>query len=663
MSTRFNVLVDNWEDEDLPLSYRYKATENKLRPLDVLDLSEGYVLKKGLRARTLPYFDALGTVVVVSIRDALGAAVSCTAPKAKLPQGCSLIKLKPPREKNLKKIDNAVKRLQKLTAGGKKVSQEIVLAKLHSEILQLNALGKSKSSKTKNEKHKKPSSKKRSIVRAEMLEVIGQVATNHSSGGKSSASNAVDMALPLLSQVKSIVHTRDVVQTGPLAQDALSVTESLLASRPPQAETSDVRRENSAVGRNVVEILSSLSNVVVKQSNGKNDTEKLRRRLTGVVDTLCHAMTDREVPDSIGTRSATGRMDVSCQNKVLTQRRQAIRTRKQARGPSLNVEWKRSTPQDSAELTSFVATVFQAEPEIVLPNEEAVNSGRRLQALASTSGQSKLTQMRLQMGKPPPASTATLQQEDALRLTLVVKQALDLTSAAKHCAIRGPVGFITHGAVYGGANSTSPLNSVLHSVFLDPHALKLSKFYKTEQPLSVLQESSGVPTLTGETRRFLFDKRSGTASVTCTERRARKLVDSNEIDLINDVQHLDEYQNRPFALFVLTSFVLFWSLVMAFAIIRAYLDRDEFMDLQTHLFMSTGSLSYQSQLLSESGLTASPLTKKNFWRKFSHAFCTEHVVVRELILCPWIGLESMSPNLHPIPCHVQYHTPVRNQPS
>ena len=120
---------------------------------------------------------------------------------------------------------------------------------------------------------------------------------------------------------------------------------------------------------------------------------------------------------------------------------------------------------------------------------------------------------------------------------------------------------------------------------------------------------------------------------TIMEKKSPDDLFTNRVDLINDVKNLDKYQERPLAAIVLGIFLFLCTALMIFAIVKGNMHSHALMDLEHHLFMETGSLAYESQLLLQCGLMQSPLTKKNFWRKMWHAFRTEQTVVRGCVAC------------------------------
>ena len=121
---------------------------------------------------------------------------------------------------------------------------------------------------------------------------------------------------------------------------------------------------------------------------------------------------------------------------------------------------------------------------------------------------------------------------------------------------------------------------------------------------------------------------SNKASVTVTEGLLGVRLSTNQLDLIGDVKHLGSYANRPLALIVIGIFLALCAVVWVFAIVKANTNKDALMDLERHLFMDTGTLDYEAQLLMQCGMKPSHLTRGNFWSKVWHAFRTEHVVVR-----------------------------------
>ena len=121
------------------------------------------------------------------------------------------------------------------------------------------------------------------------------------------------------------------------------------------------------------------------------------------------------------------------------------------------------------------------------------------------------------------------------------------------------------------------------------------------------------------------------ASATATEDPIGLKLTSNKLNLIEDTKSLLDYQNRPLALIVIGIFLAACGIVMAFAVVRANIIKHALMDLEHHVFMETGRLDYEAQLLLQCGMNSSPLTRRTFWQKLRHAYVTEHSVVRP---CP-----------------------------
>ena len=498
MDTLFDVVQSSpWRDEHLPLSYRYRAAENRFPQANVIAVTEAYVSTPQLHAYTLPYFDADGTMVVVSVRDALEATTACSNPRAKLvkQKPCPVQYLQRPREKSLGGINDTITGLQARIRGGF-LSQVVALAELHSEVSQLNAL---------NVTNTDGSAEIRSesgVLRAEALNLLTGIAAAPKDNTKTGAQDAVSLTVPLLTQVRGVVDTDDVTQTAPLADQALDLTEGLLESRSLSSSASPSDKETAAVGGNVVQIVSSLANIVVAQSDigrsedsANDDTkeqqeaepgaENLRLRLGSVVDTLCRVVTESAVPDSVGLHAASKSLDVSCQKKSTSERRQGIRTRKATRGPTLNLQWRNQAEEDALAPSPFIATAFRAHPAVTLPagvTKPANDAGRSRRLLRTTLEEKQdLVQLRLQLG-----ALRAPQQKTALSLTLSTNKPLVDKSPPFACQIRGPVDSLANGIVYGGANP-QPRHSVLHSVFIDFAAREQRRYYKAELPLSDLE--------------------------------------------------------------------------------------------------------------------------------------------------------------------------------
>ena len=126
---------------------------------------------------------------------------------------------------------------------------------------------------------------------------------------------------------------------------------------------------------------------------------------------------------------------------------------------------------------------------------------------------------------------------------------------------------------------------------------------------------------------------SSTASFTAVEEEGFRFnLPINQLDLINDLSHLSSYHDKPLPLIGIGTFLFLWGVVLVFAIVKANINRDALMEIEHHLFMDTGMLDYESQLLMQCGMEPSPMTRKNFWGKLWHAFRTEHTVVGGLPL-------------------------------
>ena len=121
---------------------------------------------------------------------------------------------------------------------------------------------------------------------------------------------------------------------------------------------------------------------------------------------------------------------------------------------------------------------------------------------------------------------------------------------------------------------------------------------------------------------------SSTASFTAVEEEGFRFnLPINQLDLINDLSHLSSYHDKPLPLIGIGTFLFLWGVVLVFAIVKANINRDALMEIEHHLFMDTGMLDYESQLLMQCGMEPSPVTRKNFWGKLWHAFRTEQPVV------------------------------------
>lgn len=169
MDTVFDVLLSvPWSDEHLPLSYRYRAAENKLLQVNMISLTDGYVATQELRARTLPYFGTEGTMVVVSVRDALDAASTCAKPGAKAAreQPCPRVSLHRLQAKTLGGITSAIDGLQARVHAGF-LSRHAALAELHAEVARLNALYIANEADRDTPRRNITTAKNRGVTRAE----------------------------------------------------------------------------------------------------------------------------------------------------------------------------------------------------------------------------------------------------------------------------------------------------------------------------------------------------------------------------------------------------------------------------------------------------------------------------------------------------------------
>ena len=543
METLFNVVVSSaWVDDQLPLSYRYRAAENRFPQLSALALTEGYVPTPKLSARTLPYFDANGTMVVVSVRDALGAISTCgnQVGRANKEKMCPSRYLQPPAAKSADNITASIEGLRARINGGF-LSEEVALTELHAEVSQINAIDPTT---------QELDSKQIGEMRAQALNVLDDLADIPQGNVNADAQDSVSMAVPLLTQVRNVVDTEDVAQTAPLAAKALDVTERLLESRPLAFSAGSSENETAALGSNVVKIVSSLSTVVVAQSDtgrregvdpGATDQKEvatkplsgdLRLRLGEVVDTLCRVVTDSAVPDSAGLHESTDRVDIHCQKQSPSESRKAIVTDQAARGPALDLQWKPQPGQNIAASSPFIAAAFHAHPAVTLPPgaiqqlDQQTDQTRRRRLLVAPQS-NKLVQLRLQLG-----ITDVLQfldQSHRLRLTLVSNKPLH-NSTSNRCQIRGQVQLRANGFVYGGTDAR-PSHSVLHSVFVDFVENKQRRLYKTEQLLANLEIISGDLSTSSPTTRASA-RSTAPPPVARNRFRSRKVL-TNEIRIVN----------------------------------------------------------------------------------------------------------------------------------